>query len=472
MKPVHEVVGASVHQPDDGRVGIHTRNAEGATSRASRRVQAEKPRGSWALLVACLLAVGVLSGCGADASLGTLDQEERGRGEGNNQVIVDWIVHTDDLTSPMTPSNTPPRRSRTFAMVSVAMHDALNGIEPKYTRYASRVSDPDASPVAAAAQAAHDVLVALFPDKVDQLDDKLATSLGRVNGDHRRTRGVALGKAAAADLLSARASDGSNVVITYTPIEQLGFWRPTPPLKLPALEPNWGNVKPWGLASGSQFRSRAPYPLNSAEYLADFNEVRDYGSAGSTVRSTNQTHYALFWFEPSANGWNRLARTALDVQPKSIWKTARMFALMNMALADGYIASFDSKYFWQSWRPITFIQAPDDGNPATDQVLDWTPLRPTPPIPDQTSAHTVAGFAARAALVEVFGDDPGKPLTMGSSSVPGTRTWSTFTQAAAENADSRVMVGIHTRQSVVDGETQGRLVGDNVVGHRLRPLDD
>jgi hypothetical protein len=429
--------------------------------------------GSLSLLAACLLAGGVLTGCGADASLGTLGQEERGRGQVNNKVIVDWIVHTDEVTSPNTPSNTPPRRSRTFAMVSVAMHDALNGIESKYERYASPASDPQASPVAAAAQAAHDVLVSLFQDRRDELDAKLAASLGGVNDDEARARGIALGRAAAAALLSARASDGSNVVVSYTPIDQLGFWRPTPPAFAPALEPNWGNVTPWGLQSGSQFRSRAPYPLPSAEYAADFTEVHDYGSASSGIRSADQTSYALFWFEPSANGWNRLARTAVAIQPKNIWKTARMFALMNMALADGYIASFDSKYVWQSWRPITFIPAPDDGNPATARDLSWVPLRPTPPIPDQTSAHTAAGFAARAALIEVFGDDPGNPMTMTSSTavpVGSTRTWATFTQAAAENADSRVMVGIHTRQSVVDGETQGRLVGDYVIGHRLRPL--
>jgi hypothetical protein len=415
----------------------------------------------------------VLAGCGVDPALETVDQGGLELGLGSNQVIVDWNVHAQDASG----GDTPPRRSRTFAMVSVAMHDALNGIEPKYTRYASSASDPGASPVAAAAQAAHDVLVALFPapgSRAD-LDAKLTTSLSRVNADRRRARGIALGQAVAADLLSARASDGSNVVVAYTPIDQLGFWRPTPPGFLRALEPNWGNVTPWGLQSGSQFRSRAPYPLSSAEYAKDFIEVHDYGSASSTVRSTDQTHYALFWFEPSALGWNRLARTALGIQPKNMWKTARMFALMNMALADGYIASFDSKYFWQSWRPITFIQALDDGNPVTDRDASWNSLMPAPPIPDQTSAHTVAGFAARAALVEVFGDDPGKPMTMTSSTpapTGSTRTWRSFTQAAAENADSRVMVGIHTRQSVVDGETQGRLVGDYVVGHRLRPLED
>ena len=172
-------------------------------------------------------------------------------------------------------------------MVSVAMHDALNGIEPKYERYASPASDPRAAPVAAAAQAAHDVLVALFPDRQEDLDAKLVTSLSILNDDDAKARGIALGKAAAADLLSVRANDGSNVVVSYTPIAEPGYWRPTPPAFAPALEPGWGNVTPWGLESGSQFRSRAPYALTSAEYAADFIEVRDYGSAGSTFRSSS-----------------------------------------------------------------------------------------------------------------------------------------------------------------------------------------
>ncbi|TMB21290.1 MAG: vanadium-dependent haloperoxidase [Deltaproteobacteria bacterium] len=470
MKTVYDVVGT--------RVGERT---GGETWRSSHRSGVKKLPRSWSILIVSIVGGAVLAGCGADDSGGVLLREdvqrvklheERGRAQVSNEVIVDWIVHSQDASG----ANSPPRRSRTFAMVSVAMHDAVNGIESKYARYASSASDPEASPVAAAAQAAHDVLVALFPAQQVDLDAKLVTSLSGVKDDDARARGIALGQGSAADLLSVRANDGSNVVVSYSPIVQPGYWRPTPPAFAPALEPGWGNVTPWGLASGSQFRSRAPYALSSAQYTADFIEVRDYGSATSAVRSDDQTSYAHFWYEPSAVGWNRLARTALAIRPKNIWKTARMFALMNMALADGYIASFDSKYIWQSWRPITFIrEAGSDGNPNTTPDPNWTPLRPTPPIPDQTSGHAVAGFAARAALVKVFGDDPGEPMIMTSTTaIPtgSTRSWTTFTQAAAENADSRVMVGIHARQSVIDGEAQGRLVGDYVVKHQLRQLDD
>ena len=389
-----------------------------------------------------------------------------------NQVIIDWNVHTQDASG----ANSPPRRARTFAMVSIAVHDALNGIEYKYARYANSASDPLASPIAAAAQAAHDVLVALFPAQEDSLATKLATSLGAINDQNALARGVALGQAAAADLLALRANDGSDVVVTYTSTELPGLWRPTPPASAPALEPGWGNVTPFGMSSGSQFRSAAPYALDSSEYATDWLEVRDYGSATSSVRSADETSYAHFWYEPSAVAWNRLARAALALRPKNIWKTARLFAMMNMAMADGYIASFDSKYAFDNWRPITAIREADsDGNLGTVPDVAWSPLRPTPPMPDQTSGHAVAGFASRAALVEVFGEDVDQPITMTSTTaVPAgsTRSWETFTEAAHENAESRIKVGIHFRKACNDGEIQGRAVGNWIVTNYFGEVND
>ncbi len=397
---------------------------------------------------------------------------ERATNALGNQVIIDWNIHTQDASG----AHSPPRRARSFAMVSIAVHDALNGIENKYARYASSASDPLASPVAAAAQAAHDVLVALFPEQQASLDAKLATSLGAINDQDASARGVVLGWAAAADLLALRANDGSNVITPYTSTFLPGRWRPTPPANAPALEPGWGDVTPFGMSSGSQFRSAAPYALDSAEYTADWVEVRDYGSATSSVRSADETSYAHFWYEPSAVGWNRLARTALELRPKNIWKSARLFALMNMAMADGYIASFDSKYYFDNWRPITAIREADsDGNPDTIQDLAWNPLRPTPPIPDQTSGHAVAGFASRAALVEVFGEDVHQPITMTSTTaVPAgsTRSWDSFTQAAHENAESRIVVGIHFRKACDDGETQGRAVGNWIVDNYFGEVNE
>jgi hypothetical protein len=359
-------------------------------------------------------------------------------------------------------------------MVSIAMHDALNGIEHKYERYASTAHDRKASEVAAAAQAAHDVLVALFPAQAAVLDANLATSLAAVKNKKAKARGIALGQAAAAALLAARANDGSSVVGMYTPTFLPGRWRPTPPALAPALEPAWGQVKPFGLVSGDQFRAPAPYALDSAKYTRDFEEVRDYGSVNSTVRSVDETHYALFWFEASAVTWNRIARTAVEQSHKDLWASARLFALMNMALADGYIASFETKYHFDNWRPITAIREADtDGNPNTAPDPAWTPLRPTPPIPDQTSGHAVVGFAAAAALIDVFGDRKTVTTTSTTALPAGsTRTWHRFSQAAHENAESRIKVGIHFRKACDDGEVQGRAVGEWIVENYLGEVCD
>ena len=413
---------------------------------------------------AIMLSVVAAAGCAVD-ELETVG-EARSRGQVSNQVVIDWNDYADLAIE--TAAQSPPRRARAFAIVAVAVHDALNGVEQRFTRYASTADDGAASPEAAAAQAAHDALVALFPAQQADLDAKLASSLAALRVDKReKRRGIALGRAAASAVLAAREDDGSATIVTYTPTLVPGSWRPTPDAFLPALEPNWGNVVPFGLASGSQFRAPAPYALDSAEYAADVNEIQSVGSATSTTRTADETSYALFWYEPSANGWNRLARAALALEPKNIYTTGRLFALMNAALNDGYIASFNDKYFYNFWRPITAIrEANSDGNPATVQDETWTPLRPTPPMSDHTSGHAVVGAAAAVALEEVFGDDVGAPITMTSrTATPAgtTRSWDTFAQAVAENADSRVKVGIHFRKACDDGLAQGSAIGEYIV---------
>jgi hypothetical protein len=422
----------------------------------------------WA--VSFLLTATADWGCADGPLIG--QEREEALAQVSKQVILDWNIHTQDASF----AQSAPRRARTFAMVSIAVHDALNGIEANYDRYASAANDPLASPVAAAAQAAHDVLVSIFPAMQADLDAKLAASLANVVDQDAKVRGIALGQAAAAALIALRANDGADAVVTLSYTVEPGIWRPTPPAGLPALEPQWPHVTPFGMSSGDQFRAGAPHALNSPEYTADFIEVKNYGSATSAVRSADQTHYAHFWYEPSPVTWNRLARVALENRPKNIWKTARLFALMNMAMADGYIASFDTKYAYLSWRPITAIREADtDGNDDTAPDPTWTPLRVTPPMPDQTSGHATEGFAARAALIETFGDALREPIEMTTATaVPSgsTRTWTSFTQAAEENADSRVMVGIHTRQSVIDGEKQGRAIGDLIVRSFFLPIGD
>jgi hypothetical protein len=203
------------------------------------------------------------------------------------------------------------------------------------------------------------------------------------------------------------------------------------------------------------------------------NEVKAVGAKENSTRTDDETHSAHFWYEPSAHGWNRLARVALGIDPQNIYKTARLFALMNTAMSDGYVASFNDKYFYELWRPITAIHEADtDGNPATVKDDAWVPLRDTPNMPDHTSGHAVVGAAASVALEKIFGRGVGAPITMSSTTamasttVPGTtRSWHTFHQAVLENADSRVKVGIHFRKACDDGVAQGLEVGKYVVHH-------
>jgi hypothetical protein len=398
------------------------------------------------------------------------------RGQGRTRAILDWNGHAD--LAIRTANQSPPRRSRAFAMVQLAVHDAVNGVLQRYERYASSATDPAASLDAAVATAAHDVLVALFPTQQADLDAKLAASLAGINENKKRIqRGVKLGEAVAADMLARRADDGANGVGEYAEPPVPGIWRPTPPASAAALEPNWPNVTPFGLTSAGQFRADPPFALDTPEYAAELAEIRDVGRDSSATRTADETHYAHFWYEPSPDAWNRLAREALAIRSQGAAQAARGLALLHMSIADAYIASFETKYQFNNWRPITAIREADtDGNPATGPADPaWTPLRPTPPIPDHVSGHSAAGWSAYAPLVELFGGDGvGEPITMTTATaVPAgsTRSWTSFSQAADENDESRVKVGIHFRKSVTDGETMGRLIGAYNVANHLRPLE-
>jgi hypothetical protein len=427
------------------------------------------------IAVFAAVAIGVISLRAPSPAIGqAAGAAERKQGRG--QAILDWNAHAD--TAIRTANQSPPRRSRAFAMVQLAVHDAVNGVVRRYERYASAATDPAASLDAAVAVAAHDVLVGLFPAQQGDLDTKLAVSLAGIdeNQNHLQ-RGVTLGQAVAADMLVRRATDGAGGVGGYAQPAVPGIWRPTPPAFAPALEPNWPSVTPFGLASAAQFRADPPFALDTPEYAAELAEVRDIGSATSTTRTADETHYAHFWYEPSPDGWNRLARTALTARPQGAAQTARGLALLHMSIADAYIASFETKYYYNQWRPITAIREADtDGNAVTDPADPaWTPLRPIPPMPDHVSGHSAAGWSAYAPLVDLFGaDGAGVPITMTTATaVPAgsTRTWTSFAQAADENDESRVKVGIHFRKSVTDGETMGLLIGQHNVANYLRSLD-
>jgi hypothetical protein len=370
------------------------------------------------------------------------------------------------------PTN-PVRQSRVLAMVHAAMHDAVNGAVPVYESYASWLSDHSADPEAAAAAAAHRVLVDLFPSNAAAFDAQLADSLAAVPAGPARDAGVALGSAVGQLIVLVRADDGMAVPDPFNPAPAPGVWEPTPPAFIPAIEPQMQNVTPFTIRSREQFSVEPPPGLVTDEYARDYREVQHLGRDSSANRTPDQTDTAHFWFEPSNLGWSRIAAIYTIRNGTGLHDTARLFALLNMAMSDGYIAGFYWKRTYALWRPITAIRKGDsDGNPETVPDLTWSPLRPTPPSAEYPSTHGVLGSAAAHILRQLTGSDRFEFCMASLSSVPaGTeRCFTRFSEAARENAVSRVYIGYHFRFATRAGMNLGRQIGSFAVHHQLKPL--
>jgi len=383
-------------------------------------------------------------------------------------------------------------------MAHVAIHDALNAIDRRSRPYAFHGrADRGASPDAAVAAAARNVLVPLlgelpdpFPQEcidagVASVEANYAKALEAIPDGPAKSAGVAIGAAAASAILALRAGDGSDTPLLdfdYPQGTEPGEYRFTPGTPF-AFAPGWADVTPFVLQDNSQFRANAPFAVTDRRYTADFEEVKRLGGDGVTTpseRTDDQTEIALFWVESSPLQWNRIARTVSEDAGLDLWENARLFGLLNMALADGYVGSFETKYLYNFWRPVTAIQTADtDGNPDTLADPTWIPLVPTPPIPDHDSAHAVEGGAAAQVLIRFFGTDHISFETCSLTLPPGstcedasvvTRSFTSFSQAAEENAISRILVGFHFRNAVDQGIKHGRRIGNLAVSKFMRPL--
>ncbi len=389
--------------------------------------------------------------------------------------------------------------SRTLAIVQVAIHDALNAIDSRYERYAfTGDAQAGASVDAAIAAAARDALVGAiavgalpFPGfgtpanqalAVAQIDAEYAATLAGIPDGPSKSDGIAIGQAAAAAIVALRSTDHATTLVTYTPGTGPGSWQPTPnPVpfdppaaadNLPAALPGWGQVTPFVLRRSNQFEPNGPPHLSTKRYARDYNEVKAIGEKNSAIRTAEQTSIARFWYEPSPAGWSRIARVVAQSHCLDSWDTARLLALVNLAMADGFIAGFETKYRLNFWRPVTAIRAGDtDGNDATVADPTWSTLLNTPNVPDYTSTHSVLGGAASKVLRRFFHDDD-VPFTV-TSGVPFaglTRSFTSFSQAATENGESRIYAGIHFRSAVEDGIAQGKKIGGFAFTHALKPL--
>lgn len=386
-------------------------------------------------------------------------------------VVTDWSLTALQVIRAADGYQNPLTASRSLAMMHLAMHDAANAARPRYQRYAGAAapatSAGPADAAVAAATAAHDVLAALYPQAaaIGLVDSQLDRTMIEAGIGAEIRAGAALGRAAAAAMLARRANDGSQGSEAYVLDPTPGKYRFTPPFDF-VLMPHWRHVAPFTLAGASQFRTAPPPALTSEHYTRDFNEIRRVGGkAAGTQRTADETHYAAFWYEFADIGWNRVARAASGRIRQDLWERARTFALLNAAMADAYIAGWDSKFTHNAWRPVTAVQlAGLDGNPYTAPDAGFDPLLTTPPVPDMPSTHAALGMAAATVLAQAFGQDHVAFSFASSTAMTDNpvRSFASFGEAARENADSRVKAGLHFRFAVDAGLQLGRQIGQHV----------
>jgi hypothetical protein len=358
--------------------------------------------------------------------------------------------------------------TRVMAIMHTAMFDAINSIEGRYTPYKFKVSAPaGSSPEAAGAAAAHAALVALFPEQKAALDAAYAAYLAQVPDGAGRTAGIAVGEEVAAKVLAWRASDGANAPNTYRPVTTPGAYITT---ALP-VGTQWVSMTPWVMERPSQFHPAPPPTLSSAQWTADYNEVKELGGKKSTRRTAEQTETGRFWTITGPQSFDPIVRQLAAAPGRSLSQNARLFALVEMAVADSYIAVFEAKYAYNFWRPITAIRNGDiDGNEATVRDPSWEPLVDTPLHPEYPCAHCINTGSARAVLEAEFGTGP-NPLTMTSPTAPGAvHKWASIGDYAEEVAMARIYGGLHYRNSTVVGKDMGKKIGELAVQNYLKAV--
>lgn len=387
-------------------------------------------------------------------------------------VVTDWnTVALNAIRAAKTP---PPKASRALAILHAAVYDAVNGISRTYESYRVQSAVPSsASKEAAAGAAAHEVLVALFPTSTDALDALYASTLAAIPNGPQKNAGVSWGESVGDQILVWRSSDDSDATISAPAGSGLGAWQPTPPSFAAYLLPQWAFVAPFAMPTSSSFRPPGPPALGSSKYAEDYNEVKALGAAVGSARTLEQDLIALFWAdgagtETPPGHWNTIAQSVAASLGNTIEQNARLFALLNIAMADAAICAWDAKYFSDFWRPVTAIRSGDiDGNAGTVGDPTWNSFIATPPFPDYVSGHSTFSGAASTVLAMFYGTDD-IAFTTGSDSLPGvTRRFTSFSAAANEAAVSRLYGGIHFRSANEDGLREGVEIGEWTFSHYM-----
>lgn len=388
-------------------------------------------------------------------------------GPGRADVVGDW-----NLIMVATVAVDPFNQARFAAITQLAVFEAVNAITGEFQPYLRTITAaPGASAEAAAVSAAHTVLRAYFPGRAESLDAARAASLGSIPDGRAKNDGIAVGEAAAAAMMAVRRDDGSETPEFYQPPSPApGQWQMTPSCGGRGGQfLHWRNVKPFGIRTARQFRLDPPPALTRTTYTRDYNEVKTVGSLVSTERPQDRTDVArVFATFTATQVFNPIARNA--AQGKSLAENARALALLNMAISDAAIATFDSKYYYNFWRPETAIQdAATDENPKTEPDGAFAPMIATPCFPSYPSAHATLTTAALEMIERLYGRGAYSTVVT-SPAVPGVNLpYSNIRQIAADVDDARVYGGIHFRFDQEQGADMGRRIAEYVYRRQLRP---
>ena len=391
---------------------------------------------------------------------------------------ADGVIHWNNvlLNSVRAERTPPPAASRKMAIIHIAIYDAVNSITQSHTPYLFFTPmSPDLPQEAAIASAAHTTLSALFPQFQLIYDMELANTLSQIPDGPNKNAAVGLGQQAASAILAERSSDPNGLVPPgNAPLPGAGVWKPTPPAGAPYLLPGWAYMPGFAMLVPDQFRRPGPPKLKSGEYTKDFNRVKSIGSKFSTTRTADQTQIAVFWADGPGTAtppghWNVIAQEVAAQEELSTAENARLFALLNITLADAACVAWDMKFEYYLWRPITAIREANlDNNPKTQPDSTWEPLINTPPFPGYVSGHSTFSGSAATLLKRFFGSDK-IAFTTSSDAMPGVfRSFNSFSEAADEAGQSRIYGGIHFDCDDKDGQQAGEQLANYVFSHFLR----
>ena len=378
--------------------------------------------------------------------------------------ITDWDTRASAAASPAALGE------RETAIVDLAMFDAVNAISRRYRPYLVQIAPAQpASADAAAASAAATALILLHPQAANDFKNALAENLKALTASPAEIEaGTKLGESVAQQIVESRATDGATAIDPYRPKTKAGQYIPTATM----VCSTWPTMRPFALELPSQFRPGPPPSLQSREWAADYNEIKNVGGKISSTRSAQQTEVARFWLMTGPEAYHPLARQIILDRHMELVDSARSMALFALTLTDAYIAGFDAKYKYEFWRPVTAIRNGDlDDNPATAPDPTWQPLDTTPMHPEYPCAHCIQSSAARAVLESLVAGQRLPELSLTSLTAPGvTHRWSNLEDFTTEVANSRIWAGFHYRFSARVGTALGREVAQYVVAKTMQPL--